>query len=73
MVCLIDDILVYGKTQEEHDRHLTAVLQKVAEAGITLNPDNCEFCKEIRFLGQLADRASVLTLTVKAIQQMKQP
>ena len=26
--CLIDDILVYEKTQEEHDKHLTVVLQK---------------------------------------------
>ena len=25
VVCLIDDILVYGKDQEEHDTHLTAV------------------------------------------------
>ena len=25
VVCLIDDILVYGKTQEEHDKHLTIV------------------------------------------------
>ena len=52
VVCLIDYILVYGKTKVEHDKHLTVVLQKVAAAGITLNPAKCEFShKEIGFLG----------------------
>ena len=76
VVCLIDDILVYGKTQEEYDKHLTVVLQKVAAAGITLNPAKCEFsCKEIRFLGQLVDTQGVRDdpSKVKAIQQMKEP
>ena len=40
VVCLIDDILIYGKTQEEHDKHLTAALHKIAEVGITLNEEN---------------------------------
>jgi len=31
VVCLIDDILVHGKTQEEHDKHLTIVLQKLLQ------------------------------------------
>ena len=76
VICLIDDILVYGKTQEEHDKHLTVVLQKVAAAGIILNPAKCEFsCKEIIFLGQLVDTQGVRAdpSKVKAIQQMKEP
>ena len=76
VVCLMDDILVYGKSQEEHDKHLTAVLHKVAAAGITLNLEKCEFsCKEIKFLGQLIDKQGIRTdpNKVKAIQQMKEP
>ena len=72
----IDDILVYGKTHEEHDKHLTVVLQKVAAAGITLNPAKCEFsCKEIRFLGQLVDTQGIRAdpSKVKTLQQMKEP
>ena len=60
---------------KEHDKHLTAVLHKVA-AGITLNLEKCEFsCKEIRFLGQLVDKQGICTdpNKVKAIQQMKEP
>lgn len=33
VVCLIDDMLVHGKTQEEHDEHLHAVLSRLSEAG----------------------------------------
>ena len=76
VVCLIDDILVHGKNQEEHDKHLNIALQKVAATGITLNPAKCEFsCKEIRFLGQLVDSQGIRadSSKVKAVQQMKEP
>ena len=32
-VCLIDDVLVYGSTQSEHDQCLLKVLRKLSEAG----------------------------------------
>lgn len=37
MVCLMDDIPVYGKTQDEHDERLLKVLQRLETAGITLH------------------------------------
>ena len=43
VICLIDDSLVYGKTQEDHDKRLTVVLQKTAAAGVTLKKDKCKF------------------------------
>ena len=43
VVCLIDDIPIYGKTQKEHDKHLTAALHKIAEAGITKNVMSSKF------------------------------
>lgn len=39
-VCHADDILVYGKDREEHDRRLHKVLKKFQQAGLTLN-DKC--------------------------------
>ena len=47
-----DDIIVYGKTQAEHDAALAAVLQRLRESNLTLNKDKCEFNKTtIEFYG----------------------
>ena len=52
--CNIDDILIHGKTQEEHDQRLHAVLNKLKEAHITLNPDKYEFSKtSIKIMGHI--------------------
>lgn len=39
---LMDDILVYGATREEHDNRLRAALQQLAQSGAPLNPDKCQ-------------------------------
>ena len=55
-VCLIDDILIYGKTQSKHDQHLLSVLNRISEAGLTLNKEKCIFnATNINFLGQQID------------------
>ena len=76
IVCLIDDILVYGKTQEEHGKRLATVLHKIAAAGVTLNEDKCEIAKtQVKFLGQLIDKHGIHPDPgkVSAIKQMKAP
>ena len=40
--CQIDDVLVYGETQQIHDERLQVVLKRFAQSNITLNLDNCE-------------------------------
>lgn len=61
VICLIDDILIYGKTQEEHDERLLAVLNRLEEAGLTLNREKCEFSRrEVKFLGHPFPGQSVL-------------
>lgn len=53
---MIDDVLVYGTTQHEHDKNLLAVLNRIQEAGLTLNKEKCVFNKtSIKFLGQSVD------------------
>ena len=60
VVCLVDDILVSGKTQEEHDQWLMAVLTRLSKAGITLGIEKCEINKQsVKFLGQLVDEDRV--------------
>ena len=34
IICLIDDILIYGNTQEEHDENVLAVLNRLEDAGL---------------------------------------
>lgn len=40
-----DDIIVFAKTQEEHDQRLKKVLQRLREKNITWNKQKCEFKK----------------------------
>ena len=52
--CNIDDILIYGTTQEEHDQRLKAVLRRLNDANVTLNPDKCIVnVQNVKFLGQI--------------------
>ncbi len=56
VVCQMDDVLVFGRDQAEHDTRLTAVLKQVESAGATLNPEKCEFSrKSLKFLGHIID------------------
>ena len=51
-VSMIDDVLVFGKNQEEHDKHLAGALRKIQRAGMTLNREKCQFYKDrITILG----------------------
>lgn len=43
VVCLMDDVLIHGKTQTEHDQHLHAVLQRIQDAGLNLNRKSVTF------------------------------
>ena len=54
VICMQDDVLVYGRNQHEHDARLKATLTKIKAAGITLNPHKCEFSKtSLKFLGHI--------------------
>ncbi len=56
VVCQIDDVLVFGKDQSEHDARVTAALERIEKAGMTLNTQKCEFRKDqVKFLGHVID------------------
>ncbi|MDT9150835.1 reverse transcriptase domain-containing protein, partial [Escherichia coli] len=74
-VCYLDDILVWGKTQAEHDASLVEVLTCIANSGMKLN-DKCLFsAKELDFLGHRisAEGISPLESKVKAIVHAPAP
>ena len=76
VVCQMDDILVFGKTQDEHDKHLKAVLRQIEEANVTLSPQKCEFSKaKLTFLGHVIDADGIRAdpEKTKAIVNMSSP
>lgn len=47
-----DDIIVYGKTQQEHDEALGATMKALEQNGLTVNKVKCEFNRNrIAFFG----------------------
>ena len=59
-LCMMDDVLVYGATQEEHDDRLRQVLKRIQDSGMTLNPEKCKFSRScIKFLGHVIDKAGI--------------
>ncbi|MGL5118452.1 MAG: hypothetical protein ACRC7H_04415 [Plesiomonas shigelloides] len=39
VIVIVNDILVYGQTQKEHDENLRAMLQRSLKKGVKLNPE----------------------------------
>ena len=76
VMCQMDDILVFEKTQSEHDQHLEAVLRLIEEANVTLSPQKCEFSKtKLTFLGHVIDAGGIRAdpVKTKAIVDMSPP
>lgn len=73
--CLIylNDILVVGKTLNEHNQNLSAVLQRIHEAGLRLQPKKCKFVQEAEYLGHLVSANGVRTDSKKVDAVQKFP
>ena len=55
-----DDIIVFGKTKEVHDKALEAVFQQFNKMGLTFNKKKCEFSKStLSFFGFVFSSAGV--------------
>ena len=75
-ISIIDVLLIHGKTQEEHDCRLKAVLKRLDEAGATLNAEKCEFSKkEVKFAGYVLNEEGIKSDREKteSIQDMDTP
>ncbi|KRX68114.1 hypothetical protein T06_5144 [Trichinella sp. T6] len=50
----LDDIVIVGRTFQEHLNNLEEVLQRIRQSGLKLKPAKCRLCaKEIPFLGHI--------------------
>nr|XP_011457308.1 PREDICTED: uncharacterized protein LOC105349392 [Fragaria vesca subsp. vesca] len=60
VVVSMDDILIYSKTLEDHDRHLRIILQVLKEAKLYANFGKCEFWKEeVKFLCHVVSKEGI--------------
>lgn len=59
-VNFIDDILVYGSSQQEHDTRLEKVQRKLQESNIKLKNEKCVYgASELKFLGHILSATGV--------------
>ncbi|XP_041867384.1 uncharacterized protein K02A2.6-like [Melanotaenia boesemani] len=57
VVAIVDDILVFGKTREEHDANLRAMLERTRERDVRLNPEKSVICAtEVSYFGHKLTR-----------------
>ena len=59
-VAYLDDVLVTGRTAQEHETNLRTVLSRLQKAGVRLKQSKCEFHqKSVTYLGHVIDAARV--------------
>ena len=76
IVVFVDDILIYSKSEEDHERHLRVILQTLREHQLYAKFNKCEFwLTEVRFLGHMvsASGVSVDPKKVKAVMSWERP
>ena len=70
----IDDILLRGSSQEEHDKRLEAVLNKCEQINLSLNKGKCQFrVPEVSYIGHVLNAKGVQLdpEKIRAIQDMQ--
>jgi hypothetical protein len=72
----IDDIITWGSNEQEHDRRLLALLQRLSDANLVLNFQKCEFkVKQLTYLGEVISDSgcSPDPAKIQAIRDMPVP
>lgn len=60
--CYLDDVLITGKTSDEHFANLEAVLKRLTERGVRVKKEKCSFFQtELQYLGHVISAAGVST------------
>ncbi|XP_015760050.1 PREDICTED: Bloom syndrome protein homolog [Acropora digitifera] len=76
--CLVylDDIIVFGRTLQEHRERLSLVLSHLSEAGLKINPKKCKLLSErVIVLGHVVTRDGISTdpEKVRVIKEWRVP
>ena len=76
VVVFIDDILIYSKDEEEHEKHLRAVLERLREQQLYAKFSKSEFwLSQVAFLGHIVSAGGVAVdpIKVEAVMDWRQP
>ncbi len=76
VVVFIDDILIYSKSEEEHEKHLSIILETPREHQLYAKFSKCEFwLKEVGFLGHIVSAGGVVVDPAKNkdVEEWKAP
>ncbi|KRY54980.1 Retrovirus-related Pol polyprotein from transposon 17.6 [Trichinella britovi] len=58
----LDDIIVFGKTEEEHLERLEGVLSRLQSVGLKIKPEKCQLMRQsVRYLGHIVTQHGVGT------------
>ncbi|KAI3518312.1 hypothetical protein L1887_06894 [Cichorium endivia] len=72
VIVFIDDILVYSKTQEEHEGHLRQVLEVLRQEKLYAKFSKCDFwLQEVQFLGHLVNQNGIMVDPTKVETVLK--
>ena len=59
-LALIDDVIIHGKTKEEHDLNLRKPMETARTAVLTFNSNKCAINQEhVRFFGAIFDKNGI--------------
>ena len=73
---IMDDIIIWGKSVEEHDKRLKAVLDRIKSAGLTLNKEKSQIRQDkVTYFGHEISKDGITASPekVKAILEMPSP
>jgi len=60
VLAYMDDILVYARTEEEHDRLVKNVLERLQQNRLAVSPEKCVWkAEEVEFLGYIIGRNGI--------------
>jgi hypothetical protein len=66
----LDDVIIYGRTQEEYLENLSTVLERLHATGVSVNPAKCRFgLKSVEYVGHVVDSQG-LTMSDKKIEKV---
>jgi hypothetical protein len=76
VIVFIDDILVYSENEQDHEKHLGIVLERLRKEKLYAKFSKCQFwLKEVSFLGHILSKngVSVDPSKVKEVMDQKAP